>query len=817
MEHRPNDSIVPPDRPGPGRGLSRAIGGLAQGSPWVAPAAVFLASAIFGVDLVLPLGVAGGVPYVAVILFGWWLVRPGSAIWLAAFCSILTVLGYFLSPEGGVPWMVLLNRTFALCAIWVTAVLVVQTRRSEAGIRAARDDAESLVATRSTELHATLAALRENERRFRDLAESASDWFWELGPDLRITYLSNRVRDVVGLDSSQLIGRSVEDLPVVDREQSDWHQYMAALKARQPFRDLVYHRQVDDGSIRHFQISGKPVFDEGGVCTGFRGVTKDVTARLEMEAALTRAHGELEQRVRERTVQLNETNNSLRSSEARLRYLVSASPGVVYTCAAVEPYGVTYISENVRTLLGFEPQQFTEDPGFWINHIHPDDAPRVLSEAPSRFDNDHYVHEYRFENQTGEFRWMRDELRLVRDSNGELREIVGFWSDINDRKRVEEKVRRLNEDLEGRVEARTTELRESETRLRDAVEALPVGFSLFDKEDRLILCNQLYQDYVFYYADSVPYGATFEEILRHKLECGHYPEAEGHKEDWLAKRLRIHRETPGPFEQKLSDGRWYWINERRTEEGGIVVVSMNITEQKRLEGELLRQERLATLGQLTATVSHELRNPLGVVRTSVFIIKEGRTDTNPRVLRALERIDRSIVRCDRIIDELLDFTRTSELEPEPTSLDSWLDSALSEQALPSEVELRRKFNMAGIEIAIDRDRILRTVINVFDNACQAMTDPATNHDGDVNHILTVTTQALEDCVEIVFEDNGPGIPAEVRPMIFEPLFSTKGFGVGLGLPAVKQIMEQHGGGIDIDSVPGQGARVRLWLPRADRG
>ena len=479
--------------------------------PWAAPAAVFLASAIFGVDLVLPLGVAGGVPYVAVILFGWWLERPGSAIRLAAFCSILTALGYVLSPEGGVPWMVLLNRTFALCAIWVTAVLVMGAKRSEAAIRAAKDKAEASAAVRNAEL------------------------------------------------------------------------------------------------------------------------------------------------------------------------------------------------------------------------------------------------------------------------------------------------------------------RESETRLRDAIEALPVGFSLFDKEDRLTLCNEIYRSYGFHDVGSAPYGATFEEILRNKLERGHYSEAEGQTDDWLAERLRIHREAPGPFEQKQSDGRWYWINERRTEEGGVVVVARDITEQKRLEGELLRQERLATLGQLTATVSHELRNPLGVIRTSVFIINEGRTDTNPRVLRALERIDRCVVRCDRIIDELLDFTRTSELEPEPTPLDSWLDSTLSEQALPSEVELRRDFNMAGIDIAIDRDRIRRAVINIFDNACQAMTDPAANNDGDVAHILTVTTQALEDRVEIVFEDNGPGIPAEVRPMIFEPLFSTKDFGVGLGLPAVKQIMEQHGGGIDIDSVPGQGARVRLWLPRADRG
>ena len=79
------------------------------------------------------------------------------------------------------------------------------------------------------------------------------------------------------------------------------------------------------------------------------------------------------------------------------------------------------------------------------------------------------------------------------------------------------------------------------------------------------------------------------------------------------------------------------------------------------------------------------------------------------------------------------------------------------------------------------------------------------------------TGAAAGRIELVFEDTGPGIPPEVLPRVFEPLFSTKGFGVGLGLPAVKQIMEQHSGGIGVDSVPGQGTRVRLWLPRADRG
>ena len=358
---------------------------------------------------------------------------------------------------------------------------------------------------------------------------------------------------------------------------------------------------------------------------------------------------------------------------------------------------------------------------------------------------------------------------------------------ISNRERAEEAARELNEHLERRVEERTEELRESEMRLRDAVEALPVGFALYDREDHLVMCNEGYRQQVFHHRDSVPYGAAFEEILNDKLSRGHYLETEGREAEWLAERLRVHHETSGPIEQMHSNGHWYWINERRISDGSIVVVSADITERKRLESGLLRRERLATLGQLTATVSHELRNPLAVIRTSVFVVRDGLNGEGPRVQRSLERIERSIVRCDRIIDELLDFTRISEIEAEPTPIDAWLEESLNEQTLPSGVALRLEFGMPDMAVPFDRDRFRRAIINVFENDCQAMIGEGR-------------------------EDTGPGIPADVYGRIFEPLYSTKGFGVGLGLPVVKQIMDQHGGGIEIESEEGRGTRVCLWLP-----
>ena len=220
---------------------------------------------------------------------------------------------------------------------------------------------------------------------------------------------------------------------------------------------------------------------------------------------------------------------------------------------------------------------------------------------------------------------------------------------------------------------------------------------------------------------------------------------------------------------------------------------------------------------MTATVSHELRNPLGVIRASAFILRRGLNPDAPRAARALERVERSVIRCDRIIDELLDITRISELEPEPTALDDWLDGVLEEQALPAGVALHRDFGLPGTAVPFDRDRFRRAVITVFDNACQAMLGEHVAEAVPGEQVLTVRTQARDGRVEVIFEDQGAGIPAEVYERIFEPLYSTKGFGVGLGLPVVKQIMEQHGGGIEVETEQGRGTTVRLWLdPEANR-
>lgn len=255
------------------------------------------------------------------------------------------------------------------------------------------------------------------------------------------------------------------------------------------------------------------------------------------------------------------------------------------------------------------------------------------------------------------------------------------------------------------------------------------------------------------------------------------------------------------------------IDVKSSDELGVLAQAFNQMSQdlRDSHSELKRKERLATLGQLTATVSHELRNPLGAMRPSLYMIEKKSDKEDERIQSAIERIDRNIDRCDRIIDELLDFTRITELEREPTLIDEWLTSVILEQIIPEGILLKKDFGLDNIELAVDTDRLRRAVINAIENACHSMMDDIKQSVKNNAHIH-IKTCVTNNRVEIIIKDNGSGIAKDVIDKIFEPLFSTKSFGVGLGMPAIKQIMQQHGGEVEIESEEGKGTAVTLWLP-----
>jgi signal transduction histidine kinase len=224
--------------------------------------------------------------------------------------------------------------------------------------------------------------------------------------------------------------------------------------------------------------------------------------------------------------------------------------------------------------------------------------------------------------------------------------------------------------------------------------------------------------------------------------------------------------------------------------------------------EILKNERLSTLGQLTATVAHELRNPLSAIKNTLYALREDGALTTLGKEPQLTRIERSIVRCDRIISELLDYSRDRAPNLVACTFDPWLREILDETAAVPAIALAANLDAGAAVVTIDRELFRRVVVNLIDNAVQAMAEAAPPPGG---HRLVVSTSAVGNSLVLAVKDTGSGIAEENLPRIFEPLFSTKSFGTGLGLPVVKRIVDRHGGVITIESRPGTGTRVSVTL------
>jgi PAS domain S-box-containing protein len=240
------------------------------------------------------------------------------------------------------------------------------------------------------------------------------------------------------------------------------------------------------------------------------------------------------------------------------------------------------------------------------------------------------------------------------------------------------------------------------------------------------------------------------------------------------------------------------------------LVEQRTRELQTAQGELVLKERLAVLGQLTATVSHEIRNPLGTVSNSLFLIREALgSDCLQQVERPLALAERSVQRCDGIISELLDFTRQRQLQRQAMEVDRWLAELLMEMSLPKDVCLTTQL-ASGLTIQGDPERLRRALVNVITNALQAMEGR-----GPGEKVLNVFTSHRPGRCEITVQDSGVGIKPQDMARIFEPLFSTKNFGVGLGVPVIHNIMVDHGGDVVYESKVDQGTTVTLWLPLGD--
>ncbi len=236
---------------------------------------------------------------------------------------------------------------------------------------------------------------------------------------------------------------------------------------------------------------------------------------------------------------------------------------------------------------------------------------------------------------------------------------------------------------------------------------------------------------------------------------------------------------------------------------GSRVSALDITENKELQEKLVRAERLAVLGELAGSVSHELRNPLNVVKTSSFYLRSRLGETDEKVARHLDRVDRSVERADRTIGDLLAFSRLAPSRFEPTQLADMAGRVVAETTLPSDVSIRLNAEESLPEVRADQVQMEQVLHNLVLNSLQAM-----NGSGNID--ICITREGSE--LMLVVKDDGAGIAPEDLSKVFEPLFTTKAEGTGFGLAVCKRVVEEHGGTIELSSEPGVGTEAVVRLP-----
>lgn len=287
---------------------------------------------------------------------------------------------------------------------------------------------------------------------------------------------------------------------------------------------------------------------------------------------------------------LKAVQNSLRESQAML----SRAQRLSGTGSVVRNLRTDTVewSDEMYSIFGLDRETFTPSTTNFLERVHADDRSMVKSAREAGYKGVQVpAVEFRIIRSDGTTRWVYRDVELVRGASGEVESVLTTYKDITEQREAN---------------ARQHEL---ETLLRDAIDSLSEGFAFFDRDDRLVICNEAYKRVYPAVADLIVPGITFEELVRKGMARGFYPDAHRHEEEWLAERLREHRELQqSSFEQALGDGRWVLVSERRTGSGGTAGLRIDITALKRAQESLRDNQEILNRAQQISGTGSVVRN-----------------------------------------------------------------------------------------------------------------------------------------------------------------------------------------------------------------
>lgn len=620
-------------------------------------------------------------------------------------------------------------------------------------------------------------ALAEERARLEAFADVSHGWFWETDTNHCFVYMSGSVERLVGRSPEWHYGKSRVDLGGRNVKPEIWQAHLDALAASRPFDSFVYHRPTSSGEL-WVRTSGAPRFDAEGTFLGYRGFASNITEEIMVrrEAAFLK---EAIQQITEPFVLWGPDDRLVVCNDAYRKLNENFASILVPGIAFVDVLRAIADEGRVLDAIGREEE--------WIlqrmeNHRLPE-------------------HSYYLE-LAGDRHMMIHQQKL---SNGA---VAWFGLDITQLKHAERRAEKAHRQL------------------TDAVEALPDGFCLYDSDDRLVLFNSHYAAFLRTFHVEAEVGLFYEDALRQAAASELFEIPQDSREEWIQKRLSLHRSPDVVRFDRPFNGGWTRAIESSTRDGSRVGLRIDISELKEQEAELRRAREAAEIANsaksiFLANMSHELRTPLNGVIGLSRLLAETRLDEKQRDYMA--KIEASSESLLSIVKDVLDFSKIEAGEMTLEYVDFGLDAEL--RRLSDVISLRAAEKGLNFRVETDPDtpmnlrgdptRTGQILLNFLSNAVKF------TERGEV--VLSIETEAIADgyaTLHFSVRDTGVGMTDEQVENVFKPFTqadpsTTRRFGgTGLGLSISRSLADLLGGRIWIESTPGKGSTFHFRLQLA---